>query len=46
VNVLRLRLDVRSILVLALLVLIILAVMSGVDLINGRWDQAPIQPQL
>jgi hypothetical protein len=36
----------RSVLVVALMVVVIVSVMFGIDLINGRWDQPPIQPQL
>jgi hypothetical protein len=46
VSVLGLRLSPRSILVVALMVMVVVAVMFGIDLINGRWDQPPIQPQL
>jgi hypothetical protein len=38
--------SVRSVLVVALMVVVIVSVMFGIDLINGRWDQPPIQPQL
>jgi hypothetical protein len=42
----RLRFSPRSILVVALMLVVIVSVMFGIDLINGRWDQPPIQPQL
>jgi len=28
------------------MVVVIVSVMFGIDLINGRWDQPPIQPHL
>jgi hypothetical protein len=40
---LRLRLDPRSVLVAVLMLIVVLAVMFGIDLINGRWDQLPVQ---
>jgi hypothetical protein len=48
VTVFGLRLDARSIIALALLLIVVVAVMFGIDLINGRWDQPLIQlqPQL
>ena len=33
-------------LIVALMLTVVIAVMFGIDLINGRWDQPPIQPQL
>jgi hypothetical protein len=45
VNVLGLRIDARSIIVVALMLIVVLAVMSGIDLINGRWDEPLVQPQ-
>jgi hypothetical protein len=33
-------------LVVALMLAVVIAVMFGIDLINGRWDQPPMQPQL
>jgi hypothetical protein len=38
-------LDARSILIVALILVVVVAVISGIDLINGRWDQPLIQPQ-
>jgi hypothetical protein len=32
--------------VVALMLVVVVAVMFGIDLINGRWDQPPIQPPL
>ena len=32
--------------VVALMLIVVAAVMFGIDLINGRWDQPPIQPPL
>ena len=46
VKPLRLRLDPRSILLAALMLIVVAAVIFGIDLINGRWDQPPIQPPL
>jgi hypothetical protein len=40
---LRLCLDPRSVLVALLMLIVVLAVMFGIDLINGRWDQLPVQ---
>jgi len=40
------RLDAKSITVVALMVVVVVAVMFGIDLINGRWDQPPVQPPL
>jgi len=40
---LRLRLNAKSLLVLALLLIVTAAIMGGIDLINGRWDQLPVQ---
>ena len=36
----------KRLLVAALMVIVIVSVMFGIDLINGRWDQPPVQPQL
>jgi hypothetical protein len=41
-----LRLDARSVMVVALMLIVIVAVMFGIDMINGRWDQPLIQPPL
>ncbi len=41
-----LRSQIKTILVLALMVMVVVAVMFGIELINGRWDQPPIQPPL
>jgi hypothetical protein len=38
-------LDAKSILIVALILVVVVAVMSGIDLINGRLDQPLIQPQ-
>jgi hypothetical protein len=46
VRVRGLRVPFGSFLLIALMVLVVVAVMFGIDLINGRWDQPPIQPQL
>jgi hypothetical protein len=46
VNLPWLRIDARSVLVIALMVVVVTAVMFGIDLINGRWDQPPVQPEL
>jgi hypothetical protein len=46
VKVFRLSLSARSVMIAALMLLVVMAVMSGIDLINGRWDQPPIQPPL
>ena len=32
--------------VVALMLVVVVAVIVGIDLINGRWDQPPIQPPL
>jgi hypothetical protein len=37
------RLDAKSVLLAALILIVVAAVMFGIDLINGRWDQPPIQ---
>ncbi len=42
----RLSLDAKSLLVAALMLIVVAAVVFGIDLINGRWDQPPIQPPL
>ena len=44
-NVLGVRFDARSIVVVALMLIVVVAVMFGIDLINGRWDEPLIQPQ-
>jgi hypothetical protein len=43
-----LRFPLRSVLVVALMVVVVIAMMLGIDLIYGRWDQPPLefQPQL
>jgi len=48
VRVRYLRFPIRSVLLIALMVAVVVAVIFGIDLINGRWDQPPIefQPQL
>jgi hypothetical protein len=40
-----LRLDATRIIVVALMLVVVVAVMFGIDLINGRWDEPLIQPQ-
>ena len=30
---------------MALMVIVVVAVMFGIDLINGRWDEPLVQPQ-
>ena len=40
---LRLRLDPRSILVLILMLIVVAAVVFGIDLLSGGWDQLPVQ---
>ncbi len=46
VKTLRLSVDAKSVLVAALMLIVVAAIMFGIDLINGRWDQPPIQPPL
>jgi hypothetical protein len=43
VRVSGLRLYAKGILILVLMLLVVMAVMSGIDLINGRWDEMPIR---
>jgi hypothetical protein len=40
-----LRLSSKSVLGVALMVVVVLAVMFGIDLINGRWDVPAIEFQ-
>ena len=35
----------RSVLIVVLMLIVVLAVVFGIDLINGRWDEPLIQPQ-
>jgi hypothetical protein len=37
--------SVRSVLVVALMVVVIVSVIFGIDLINGRWDQPLVEFQ-
>jgi hypothetical protein len=46
VKAVRLRLGAKSFLLVALMLMVIVAVVFGVDLIDGRWDQPLIQPPL
>ena len=46
VKVLRLSLSSRSVLVVALMLIVVVAVIFGIDLIYGRWDQPIVQPPL
>ena len=43
---LRLRRNARSIVLVVLMLIVVVAVMFGIDLISGRWDQPPVQPPL
>ncbi|HYR16207.1 MAG TPA: hypothetical protein VEQ67_18625 [Mycobacterium sp.] len=45
-KVLTLRRNVRSVMIVALMLIVIVAVIFGIDLINGRWDQPLIQDTL
>jgi hypothetical protein len=45
VNVRGVRFEARSIIVLALMMILVVAVMFGIDLTNGRWDEPLLQPQ-
>jgi preprotein translocase subunit SecE len=40
------RFDPTSVLVVVLMLIVVVAVMFGIDLINGRWDEPLIQPPL
>jgi hypothetical protein len=39
------RFEAKTIIVLALMFVVVVSVMFGIDLINGRWDEPLIQPQ-
>jgi hypothetical protein len=40
-----LRFSPRNVLIVALMVVVVISVMFGIDLINGRWDQPAIEFQ-
>jgi preprotein translocase subunit SecE len=40
------RFDPTSVLIVVLMLIVVVAVMFGIDLINGRWDEPLIQPPL
>jgi hypothetical protein len=42
----RLRAASKSVMIVVLMLFVVIAVMSGIDLINGRWDQMPIRHPL
>ena len=39
------RFNPTVVVVVALMLIVVIAVMFGIDLINGRWDEPLIQPQ-
>jgi hypothetical protein len=45
VTQLSLRFNPTRIVIVALMVIVVVAVMFGIDLVNGRWDEPLIQPQ-
>ena len=41
-----LRFNPTRIIIVALMLIVVVAVTFGIDLINGRWDEPLLQPQL